>query len=319
MRPVLFPKIRFTPYAWGVLVYMLFVILWGAVVRVSGSGDGCGKRWPLCGEHLIPTFQSLAMLIEFSHRASTGLIIPLIGLLAIWSRFVFPRRHPARTAALFAVLFMLSEGALGAALVLFRLVTTNESLARSIMMPLHLVNTLFLLMALTLTAWWGAGAPAFTFRQRGVFKTMAIMLAVGLVWATVVAASGSIAALADTLYPVSSLGAAIHQDLNPGDHYLIRLRMIHPIISIALGIYSIYLARFVVQIRPTLDTKRFSRAIGFVFAAEIGAGFLNVLLLAPMWMQLMHLLLADMLWIFLVLLTASALAKRYYSGEDFDR
>ena len=152
-----------------------------------------------------------------------------------------------------------------------------------------------------------------------MFKTMAIMLAVGLVWATVVAASGSIAALADTLYPVSSLGAAIHQDLNPGDHYLIRLRMIHPIISIALGIYSIYLARFVVQIRPTLDTKRFSRAIGFVFAAEIGAGFLNVLLLAPMWMQLMHLLLADLLWIFLVLLTASALAKRYYSGEDFDR
>jgi heme A synthase len=321
MRPFSFSKIRFPQFAWGVLIYMLGVILWGAVVRASGSGDGCGKHWPICGDHLVPVFARLATVIEYSHRVSTGLMLPLIGGLCFWAFRAFPRRHPARSGAFAAVFFTLTEAAFGAVLVKFGLVTGNQSVARVVMMSLHLLNTLMLLAALTLAAWWSAGTPVFTFRRQGV---LGVALGAALGGALFVAASGAIAALADTLYPVASLRAALHQDLNPGIHYLIRLRLLHPIISITVAVYALLLSRHVARLRPSFDTQRFARYISILFVVEISAGFINVLLLAPMWMQLLHLLLADLLWITLVLLTASALAKQYpsgekFSGENFDR
>jgi len=301
---------RFAQFAWGVLVYMLFVILWGAVVRASGSGDGCGKHWPFCGDHLVPAFQRLATLVEYSHRVSTGLMIPLIGALGIWAYSSFGKGHLARKAAAFAVLLTITEGAFGALLVLRGLVTVNDSPERVVIMAVHLLNTLLLLMSLALTAWWGEGAPPIQIAQRGEYRRMATGLGIGLLAALLVAASGAIAALADTLYPVHSLAAALDQDLHPGGRYLIQLRLLHPIISTATGIYSVMLARYVVAIRPTLDTRRFARYLVALVAIEIVAGVTNLALLAPMGMQLLHLLLADLLWITLVLLTVSALAKK---------
>ena len=325
MRSAPISKIRFSQFAWGVLVYMLFVILWGAVVRASGSGDGCGKHWPICGDNLVPVFARLATVIEYSHRVSTGLMLPLIGGLCVWAFRAFPRRHPARIGALAALFFTLTEAVLGAALVLLGLVAKNHSPARVVMMSLHLCNTLMLFAALALTAWWSGGTPRFTFRRQGV---LGIALGAALAGALFVAASGAIAALADTLYPVATLREAWHQDLNPGVRYLIRLRLLHPVISLTVAVYALMLARHVARVRPSFDTQRFARYIGILFLVEISAGCVNVLLLAPMWMQLLHLLLADLLWITLVLLTASALAKprpseikmfENFSGENFDR
>lgn len=316
MRVKAFAKIRFPQYAWGVLVYMLFVVVWGAVVRASGSGDGCGKHWPFCGGQLIPVFQRLATLVEFSHRISTGLILPLIGLLVAWAWRAFPRFHPVRQGVMLCLLFTLTEAAFGAILVKFGLVAGNQSIARVVMMSLHLVNTFVLLMCLALTAWWSGGMPRFTFRNSG---TLGLALGAGLAATLFLAVTGAITALIDTLYPASSLYAALQQDLNPGVHVLIRLRLLHPFIAVAVGIYSVLIARYAVRVRPTYDTRRFARMVVVLFGINIVAGCFNVVTLTPIGMQLLHLLLADLLWIALVLLTASTLAQRYYPSEDFDR
>src|SRR5262245_54127588 len=93
----------FSRYAWGLLGYNLGVILGGAYVRASISGDGCGRHWPDCNGQLIPHHGRVETLIEFCHRASSGLLVPLILLLVFWAFRAFPRRHPARLGALLAL------------------------------------------------------------------------------------------------------------------------------------------------------------------------------------------------------------------------
>ncbi len=301
-------RTRFTQYAWGVLVYNLFVVLWGAVVRASGSGDGCGKHWPLCGGNLIPVFQRVATLIEYSHRLSSGMVVPLVLILFIWGYRAYPKGHPVRLGALLALLFTFSEAALGAGLVLFGLVGKNDSLIRAFVMSSHLINTFLLLMSISLTAWWSAGGRPISFRGQG---NIALLLGVGLCTALFLAVSGSVTALVDTLYPSTNLWAALKQDLSPATHYLIRLRLLHPIIAISVGIFTALMASYVARTRPSPETKRFARNVIAIFWIDVAAGFLNVWMLAPMGMQLLHLLLADLLWINLVLLTAAALPKGF--------
>ena len=169
MRPISFFKVRFPQFAWGVLVYMLFVILWGAVVRASGSGDGCGKHWPICGDNLVPVFARLATVIEYSHRVSTGLMLPLIGGLCFWAFRAFPRRHPARCGALAAMFFTLTEAAFGAILVKFGLVTDEpipcprrDDVAAPVQYAAAACRA-------ALTAWWSArNSPVSRFGVKGV-------------------------------------------------------------------------------------------------------------------------------------------------------
>ena len=134
-------------YAWGVLAYNIAVIVWGAAVRATGSGAGCGDRWPLCGGS--PT---LARIIEFAHRASSGVaLLAVIGLL-IWTFRALPRRHLARSASVAALVLTLNEALLGALLVLLGKVAHDQSASRAVYLGLHLTNTLLLLGALALTA-----------------------------------------------------------------------------------------------------------------------------------------------------------------------
>jgi heme A synthase len=305
---------RFTLFAWGVLGYNLLVVLWGAVVRATVSGDGCGKHWPFCDGQVVPTFHRTQTVIEFGHRFSTGLVLVLLLPLVFYAFRLFPDRHPVRLGAKLALLFTMTEALLGAGLVLFGLVAHNDSVNRAIVMGLHLVNTLALLGALTLTAWWSAGGPAIMLRGQGA---VGMMLGVALLGALVLALSGSVTALVDTLYPAQSLEAALHQDLYPGVHVLIRLRLLHPIIAIIVCLYTVTVAGAVNRLRPSPDMARFAGTVVLLFGIEIAAGFMNLLLLAPVWMQVVHLLLADLLWINLLLLAASALAKRYSFSEKF--
>src|SRR5438093_6138386 len=152
-------RVRFHHYAWGLLGYVLAVILGGAFVRATISGDGCGSHWPDCNGQMIPDLAHTSAwaktLTEWSHRASSGVLVALILGLVTWAFWTHPKGHPVRFSALFALSCTFVVALIGAALVHYHWVAQDRSIHRAIAMPIHLVTTFMLLMALTLTAWWG--------------------------------------------------------------------------------------------------------------------------------------------------------------------
>ncbi|HXG24775.1 MAG TPA: heme o synthase [Chthonomonadales bacterium] len=297
---------RFAIYAWGVLGYNLAVILWGAYVRATGSGAGCGNHWPLCNGAVVPRPERVETLIEFTHRAMSGLTLAAVMVLLVWAFRAFPKGHRVRKGALFTLLFTLSEALVGAGLVLLDLVEDNASAARAIWMAGHLVNTFFLLAVITLTAWWGSGGRPIRLRGQGA---VGYALGLALLGTLILAVSGAITALGDTLFPARTLVEGLNQDFSPTAHFLIRLRVLHPLIALSIGLYLLLIAGLVTHLRPAWETRRFGRWMAGLFLAQILAGALNWLFHAPVTMQMLHLLLADAIWICLILLTATALAE----------
>ena len=296
---------RFSKYAWGVLAYNLLVILWGAFVRASGSGAGCGGHWPLCNGVVIPQAPQVQTLIEFTHRLMSGLSLILVVGLFIWAFRAYPKRHPARLGASLSLLFIVTEALVGAGLVLFSWVAQNASLGRVISTAVHLVNTFFLLAALTLTAWWGSGGERLRLHRQGLTLWG---LGLGLLGVILLGVTGTITALGDTLFPSPSLAAGLQQDFSPTAQFLIRLRVWHPLIAITVGLYLIFASLMLAKSRPSPRTKRFAGLLSGLILLQLMAGLVNLVLLAPVWMQLLHLLLADSLWIALVLLSANTFA-----------
>jgi heme a synthase len=308
---------RLARFAWIVVAWNLAVIGWGAYVRASGSGAGCGQHWPLCNGEIVPRAPAIATIVELTHRVTSGLA--LLGLLAlviaVWrSR---PAGHPARRAAGWSMLFMLTEAGVGAGLVLFAMVADNASLARALFMAVHLANTFLLLGAMTLTARWLEDGPVgLSLDRRGGRAAIVGLLALGVL---VVSVSGAVAALGDTLFPATSLAHALEQDLSPTSHVLLRLRVIHPTLAVIVALALIAIAP-----RLPIDggETRAGGAIGLgpgsrvalLAGLQAAIGGLNVVLLAPIWLQLVHLLVADLLWISVVLLAATALAGRAPAG-----
>ncbi|MBV9786730.1 MAG: COX15/CtaA family protein [Chloroflexi bacterium] len=298
---------RFASYCWAVLAYNLGIILWGAYVRASGSGAGCGSHWPLCNGQIIPRNPQIETVIEFTHRLSSGAALIMIAVMLVWAFRAYPKGHVVRLGAGLSSFFIITEALVGAGLVLFELVADNASIARALFMAVHLANTFLLLGALTLTAWWASGGVALRLRGQG---SALVLLVLGLVGMLVLGVSGAVTALGDTLYPASSLAEGLRQDLSPTAHFLIRLRVLHPTIAIGMGLYLVFAASCISVLRPDAQTKRFARGIVVLFLIQLGVGALNVFLLAPIPMQLVHLLLADFVWITLILLSASAFAER---------
>jgi heme A synthase len=296
---------RFAKYAWGVLAYNVAVILWGTFVRATGSGAGCGEHWPLCNGAVVPHSPQVHTLIEFSHRLSSGLALALVVGLVAWAFRVYPRGSLVRRGSAWSLGFILVEAAIGAFIVLLRLVAHNASVERAISSSLHLGNTLLLLAALTLTAWWASGGAPLQLRGRG-WGPWAFGL--GLIGVIVISASGAVVALGDTLFPAASLAQGLAQDVDPAAHFLLRLRVYHPVIAITVGLYLLWLAFYVTSTTPNATARRFAWLTAGLVVAQWTAGFVNVILLAPAWMQLVHLLLADAIWVSLVLWAASALA-----------
>jgi len=296
---------RLARYAWAVLGYNVAVILWGAYVRATGSGAGCGNHWPLCDGQVIPRDPGIATLIEFSHRLTSGLALLAVVALLVWARRACAPGHPARLGAVLSLALILFEAAIGAGLVLFELVADNATMARALFMAAHLANTFLLLASLALTAYWLSGGPRVrlvtTARTSPVLWTGAIgLLATG--------ASGAVAALGDTLYPAASFTAALQADLSVTSHLLIRLRVLHPAIAIGTAVLLMFGAPRVAAGGPVV-TRRLGGLVAGLAALQIGVGLLNVVLLAPVWMQLVHLLLADAVWIGFVIFSASVLAE----------
>src|ERR1019366_2527076 len=104
----------FARYAWAVLGYNLAVVLWGAFVRATGSGAGCGNHWPLCNGGLTPHSPAVAPIIEFTHRVTSGLDLALVALLVIWAFRGFPPGHAVRRMAVFSGVFLMTEALIGA-------------------------------------------------------------------------------------------------------------------------------------------------------------------------------------------------------------
>jgi heme A synthase len=297
---------RFAKYTWGVLAANLGVVLWGAYVRASGSGAGCGSHWPLCTGEVIPRSPALATIIELTHRVTSGVALLLVVGLLIWSRRVAPPRSSVRLGATLSMLFMLGEAGIGASLVKLELVAHNASLARALYLSAHLLNTFLLLGSLALTGWWASGGAQLALRGR---SARLWLLGIGVVGTLLVGMTGAITALGDTLFPAGSLLEGLRQDTSGTAHLLVRLRVLHPVLAIGTGLYLLALAASVAARGRGPIVSGLARGLGTLVVAQWVAGLTNVALLAPVWLQLTHLLLADLVWIVLVLLGAAVLAQ----------
>jgi heme A synthase len=298
---------RLASYAWLVAAFNLIVIVWGAYVRASASGDGCGNHWPLCNGEVIPASPIVKTLVEFAHRATSGAALLLVVGLVFAAFRVRPKGDRVRRGAVAALVFIMFEALIGAALVKFRLVVNDDSAARAVVMSLHLVNTFMLLASLALTAWWATGGERLRLRGQGTVGALFFFALAGIV---IVAVSGAVTALGDTLFPARTLAEGLRQDLSPTAHFLLRLRVLHPALAVVAGCFAVMSVSYVGNfMRPTRAVKRFNSALGVLFVLQVALGIANVTLLAPAWLQLAHLLVADLFWITLVLVAAAALSE----------
>jgi heme A synthase len=307
---------RFAKFSWALLGYNLLVILWGAYVRASGSGAGCGAHWPLCNGVVLPQSGQITTLIEFTHRMMSGLTVLFAIGLVVWAWRAYPRGSRMRLGAGLVGLFTFTEALVGAGLVLLELVGTDASALRAGSVAVHLVNTLLLVGSVTLTAWWASGGSALRIRGQGL---AAPLLIAALALVMLLSASGAITALGDTLFPAGTLAAGLQQDFSPTAHFLIRLRIYHPLLAILTGAFCLFVALRTNERTQSPLARRFATALIATVLAQIGLGFLNVYLLAPIWMQLLHLLVSDLLWISLVLLTCATLGGLTLASAPLDQ
>ena len=297
---------RFAKLAWITLAWTVLDILWGAFVRATGSGAGCGNHWPACNGVIAPTPEHIATLIEFTHRTLSGVALILVLTLLIWGWRSFPRGNPVRIGVTGSAAFILLEAGLGAGLVLLDLVAANSSALRAAAIAVHLLNTFFLLASLVLTSWWASGGSPITLTDKG---HLPLILGVGLAGVALLAMAGAVTALGDTLFPTKTLAQGLVQDTDANASFLIRLRVIHPVLALLVGGYTLGLVQFLVVRLKGPSTQTFGRILSLLILLQLAAGVVNFLLLVPIWMQIVHLFLADSVWLTDILFSASILAR----------
>ncbi|PRP98802.1 Heme A synthase [Enhygromyxa salina] len=304
----------FARAAWIVLAYTLAVIVFGAWVRITGSGAGCGQHWPTCHGEVVHRPQSVETLIELTHRVTSGLCLVFVGGLMGWALRRFPAPHPARLGAVLALVFLIVEALLGAGLVRFGLVEDDDSVARAVVMAIHLTNTCVLMGAIAAAAWTGAGGVERRPRLRGARARLGAglwLLIAGLVGVLAVSMSGAVTALGDTLYPVvegGTLGQNLSDDHSLTAHFLQRMRVVHPILAVVVGLYLLWLAISLPGASAGPTFRRLGNVVAGLVVAQLCAGVVNIMLSAPGWMQLVHLALATCVWTALVVFALEALS-----------
>jgi len=301
MAPSLRARRVFPYVAWVTLGFNVLVILWGTVVRATGSGDGCGESWPKCGQQFVPPNPTMETLIEFSHRASSflaGLGVAAVFLLALWA---WPKRHLVRRAATVSGALIVVEALLGASLVIFGWVDDDISVARMIAVSLHLSNTFMLLGSLAVTAWWGSGFPHPTLNGK---RHSIRWLWVGVGVLLVLGSTGTLNALADAIFPASSVAAGIADEFGPTAPMLLRLRIIHPVLAVAGGLLVAWIAADNAR-HGTQRTKRLAAAVSIIVLTQFFVGVANIFFLTPLSIQVIHLMVADFLWLSFVLFGVS--------------
>jgi heme A synthase len=296
----------FARFAWTLLVYDVAVVAWGAYVRATGSGAGCGRHWPLCNGEVVPRAPRVQTLVELSHRLSSGFAMALTLVLLAWAVRSYPRGHIVRRGAGASMALMVVESLIGAGLVLFELVAHDASMKRALSVSLHLVNTFLLLGTTALTAWWASGGARPRLRGQGALAWAA---ALPLAAMFLVGVSGVVTALGDTLFPPATLAAGLAQDLAPGAHLFVRLRALHPGFAVT-AVVTIFVACAAMRVlRPAAAVRRMTYVASGLAVVQVCVGLLDVVTLAPVWLQLVHVALADAVWCALVLLAGTALAE----------
>jgi heme A synthase len=298
-----------------VLVFNVFVILGGAIVRATGSGDGCGASWPTCTDRILPSNPTVETVIEFSHRITSALAVLGVLVLLLVARRLYPRGDWVRKAAGLSLVLMVVESLLGASLVIFGWVDQDASIGRMIVVPLHLVNTYLLLGALTLTAWWSSGNPTPSGSTDGRTRRQ---LAVGAAGLLLVGGMGALNALSDTLYPAESFFSGVQQELSADAPWLVQLRVLHPIVAVAVGFGVAYLAMRL-SASGAVRTKRVSGIILGLVVLQLFVGLVNVLLATPLETQVVHLAFADAMWIAYVIFVAELLGEHETSKAPMKR
>jgi cytochrome c oxidase assembly protein subunit 15 len=297
-RPGGMPQVA--AFAWTALYWNIAVVLWGAYVRATGSGAGCGNKWPFCDGAVVGAGANGQTIVEFIHRITSVISLLMVTGLVIWCWRVTTKGDWARYSAFAAAAFLANEALLGAALVLLKHVGNDQSSGRLILLCLHFGNTLLLLATLSLTAnWLSNGSTTFTFVGKW---QQASSIGVGLFATMVTGVTGAVTALTDTLFPSTSLASSLTQDVRFGTPALLRIRLIHPAVATIAACYVLW-----VIWRSRIGRNRLSRsaiALIFLLFVQVGIGMTNVLLLTPIWVQIAHLFVADVLWILLALVSA---------------
>lgn len=298
--------VRVLKLAWLTVGVTVFVILWGAVVRATGSGAGCGNNWPTCNGEVVPLSGSAETAIEFVHRLTSGALGLLIFGLVVLVRRHYPSGHRVRRASYATLFLVIVESLVGAGLVLFEQTGEFEGVSRAYWQSGHFVNTLLLLAAATLTAWWVGARPA----DHGVPATPAErrLLSVVAGGFLLVGVSGAIAALGDTLFPVDSFLDGLERELSATGHVFERLRIYHPLIAIGAGLLAVWVANRLAEGRNG-RVGRLARLLSLLVLGQLALGTVNALLAAPVWIQIVHLLVADLVWMTFVIMAADVLER----------
>jgi heme A synthase len=307
----------FARYAWFLLAYNVVVILWGVFLRASKSGDGCGQHWLTCHGEVLPSAPELKTVIEFSHRITSALDGIFLIILVVWAflvwRFNKPENGRLLKAAVGSLVFVIIEGLIGAGLVLTGNTAETLTAARPFWMAGHLINTLVLLAFLALTAWFASGGKSFSFKAQ---PKVLLFLAIAVLGIFFVGMTGSVAALSSMLFPSQTLTEGVAKDFSATSHILLRLRVSHPILSIMVGVFLVFLAGWLKsKAAGNFSVGRWANVLTILIIAQIAFGALTLLTLAPIVMQIGHLLLADAVWIVFVLLSASFLSAQHQHDE----
>lgn len=296
----------FAKYAWFALAYNLVVILWGVFLRASYSGDGCGQHWLTCHGEAIPSAPELKTVIEFSHRVTSALAGLVVLVLLVWAFRKFAKGHVVRKLAVLSFVFILIEGAVGGGLVLTGNTAANWTPSRPYWTAGHLINTFILIGWLALTAWYASRERRMSFNVPG---KVWLMLGLCVAFFFITGISGSMAALTNMLFPSETLAEGLAKDFNPDSHILLRLRILHPILSIFTAVFLIFISDAIKKaVGGDKGVGRWAGILSILVLVQIAWGGATLLMLAPIVMQLGHLLIADLVWISLVLMGASVLA-----------
>jgi cytochrome c oxidase assembly protein subunit 15 len=290
----------FARYAWIYLIYNFYVVLGGAYVRATGSGAGCGQHWPLCNGTFMPNFSVLHTIIEFTHRLSSGIVSVGAIILLIWAFLCTGKKDPIRKSAVCVFLFIVVEALLGAILVLYALVADNSSYFRAVMMALHLVTTFMLLASIALTAAWSSHFPVMkiNFQKKHIYSIF-----IAIIGLLIVGASGAITALGDTLFHPLYVGEGLVSDLQYKSSILKSIRVYHPVLAIVVSLYTVPVCWKIISttLQSSALARKLCKLITVSVSLQILFGFINIALLAPVWMQIIHLFTADLLWVAAVL------------------
>ncbi|MEQ1605329.1 MAG: COX15/CtaA family protein [Pyrinomonadaceae bacterium] len=306
-------------YAWFVLAFNMLVVLWGVFLRASKSGDGCGMHWLTCGGEVLPTAPQFKTVIEFTHRlmsAADGLImlIMLVWAFLAWKKVRESNAKATLIMAAVSFFFVLTEGAVGAGLVLTGNTAETLTAARPFWMAAHLINTFTLLTFLVLTARSASGLPKIRFTVETKYLAG---LAAGVIAIFIVGVSGSIAALSSMIFPSGTLSESMAKDFSETSHILLRLRLLHPITAILTSVFVIFLTGWLAKERAgNKSASRWSNILSILILAQIAFGSATLLTLAPIVMQLGHLLFADLIWMSFVMFAASFLSSGPVEESD---